>query len=442
MAPLFSRLKSAELNRRRSSRIVALMKFSALGQNLSGGSGIESLMDDLGKALSGVGPAPLMLGGGNPAYIPEMEAVWKSRMEQITADPAVLRRTLSIYDPPRGNEGVLKALADLLRKEFGWPVGPENIAVTPGGQTAFYFLFNLFGGRHADGTPGRILFPLMPEYIGYANQALEPGMFTGVQPGISHTSLHRFKYHVDFKNLSPGSDVAAMCVSRPTNPSGNLISDAELRHLADIAAQRDIPLIIDNAYGWPFPGIVFGEAKPLWTGQTVHVMSLSKFGLPGTRTAFVVAPPEVAAAVSSMMAVTGLANGNFGQAIAGPLITSGEIVRLSHEIIRPFYLRKRDAALEAIARFFPEDAPYALHESEGALFLWLWLDGAKKTSRELYEILKKRGVLIVPGDYFFFGLPDEGWRHRWECLRISFAMSDADVRAGLKIIGEEVAQAF
>ena len=442
MRPPSSRLKSQRLNRRPSSRIVARMKFSALGQNLSGGSGIESLMDDLGKALSGVGPAPLMLGGGNPAHIPEMESVWKARMEQITADPAVLRRTLAIYDPPRGNAGVLESLAGLLRKEFGWPVGPENIAVTPGGQTAFYFLFNLFGGCRADGTPGRILFPLMPEYIGYANQALEPGMFAGVQPGISRTSPHRFKYHVDFKNLDPGVDIAAMCVSRPTNPSGNLISDAELRHLADIAAQRDIPLIIDNAYGWPFPGIVFGEAKPLWTGQTVHVMSLSKFGLPGTRTAFVVAPPEVAAAVSSMMAVTGLANGNFGQAIAGPLIASGEIVRLSREIIRPFYLRKRNAALEAIAEFFPADAPYALHESEGALFLWLWLDGAKKTSRELYEILKKRGVLIVPGDYFFFGLPDEDWRHRRECLRISFAMSDADVRAGLKIIGEEVAQAF
>jgi valine--pyruvate aminotransferase len=155
-----------------------------------------------------------------------------------------------------------------------------------------------------------------------------------------------------------------------------------------------------------------------------------------------VASPEVAAAVSSMMAVTGLANGNFGQAIAGPLIASGEIVRLSRDIIRPFYLKKRDAALEAIEEFFPADAPYALHESEGALFLWLWLDGAKKTSREIYETLKKRGVLVVPGDYFFFGLPDEDWRHRQECLRISFAMSDADVRAGLKIIGEEVASAF
>ncbi|MEI8293530.1 MAG: valine--pyruvate transaminase [bacterium] len=418
------------------------MNFSVLGDQLSGGSGIERLMDDLGKALSGVGPAPLMLGGGNPAHIPGMEAVWRDRMEKILADPAVLRRTLAIYDPPRGNAGVLEALAGLLRQEFGWPVGPENIAVTPGGQTAFFFLFNLFGGRRADGSAGRILFPLMPEYIGYANQALEPGTLVGLQPGISRTSTHLFKYHVDFQNLNPGSDVVALCVSRPTNPSGNLIPDLELRRLADMAAQREIPLLIDNAYGWPFPGIVFGEAKPMWTKNTVHVMSLSKFGLPGTRTAFVVAEPRVAAAVSSMMAVTGLANGNFGQAIAGPLIASGEVVRLSRELIRPFYIRKRDSALEAIAEFFPSDAPYALHESEGALFLWLWLEGAKKTSLELYETLKQRGVLVVPGDYFFFGLPDDDWRHRKECLRISFAMKDGDVRAGLKIIGEEIAKAF
>ncbi len=416
------------------------MKFSARGDLLSGGSGIEHLMDDLGHALSGAGPAPLMLGGGNPAHIPEMEKIWKSRMEEIVSDPATLRRTLAIYDPPRGNPGVLEALAALLRQEFGWPVGPENIAVTPGGQTAFFFLFNLFGGRRPDGSDGKILFPLMPEYIGYANQALEAGMFTSQRPKIERTGRHRFKYHLDFDRLSPGPEVSALCVSRPTNPSGNVISDAELNRLAGVAADRGIPLIIDNAYGWPFPGIVFGEASPLWTDETVHVMSLSKFGLPGTRTAFVVGPPKIASAISSMMAVTGLANGNFGQAIAGPLIASGEITRLSREIIRPFYLGKRDAALEAVDEFFPDDVPYAFHESEGALFLWLWVENSRASSRQLYEALKQRGVLVVPGEYFFFGEADDGWRHRHECLRISFAMSNDDVRAGLRLIGEEIAK--
>lgn len=418
------------------------MKFSAFGQRASEGSGIENLMDDLGKALSGSGPAPLMLGGGNPAHIPEMEAVWNKRLREILEDPSTLRRTLAIYDPPRGNAAAIAALAELLRTELGWAVGPENIAVTPGGQTAFHFLFNLFGGTRSDGSFGRILFPLMPEYIGYANQALEPGIFTSKRPGITRSASHRFKYHVDFSNLNPSPDIGALCVSRPTNPSGNLISDSELRHLERLAAERNIPLIIDNAYGWPFPGIVFGEAAPLWTLHTIHVMSLSKLGLPGTRTAFVVAPPEVAAAVSSMMAVTGLANGNFGQAIAGPLFAGGEITRLSREIIQPFYRRKRDAALEAVAEYFPADTPYALHESEGALFLWLWLENSKKTSRELYRSLKERGVLVVPGEYFFFGDTGDDWRHRHECLRISFAMDDRDVREGLRLIGSEIAGAW
>ena len=414
------------------------MTFSALGNRLAGGSGIENLMHDLGHALAATdSPAPHMLGGGNPAHIPAMEAVWTERMREILADPATLRRTLSIYDPPRGNSSCLASLAALLRSELGWPVGPENIAVTPGGQTAFFFLFNLFGGRAEDGSPGKILFPLMPEYIGYANQALDPASFISLRPRIEVTGRHRFKYHIDFANLNPGPNIRALCVSRPTNPSGNLLSDAALSRLESFAAAQDIPLIIDNAYGWPFPGIVFGDARPLWTDHTIHVMSLSKFGLPGTRTAFVVGPPEIASAISSMTAVTGLANGNFGQAIAGPLIASHEITRLSKEVVQPYYLSKRNNALAAIEEFFPDDASYSLHESEGAMFLWLWLKDSPRTSREIYQRLKSRGVLVVPGEYFFFGLPDDGWTHRHECLRISFAMADEEVRAGLKIIASE-----
>jgi valine--pyruvate aminotransferase len=350
----------------------------------------------------------------------------------------VLRRTLAIYDPPRGNAGCLEALAELLRKQFGWSVSPENIAVTPGGQTAFFQLFNLFAGEMQNGTKGRVLFPLMPEYIGYADQSLEKDAFTALKPLIKITAPHRFKYGIDFDNLRVTPDIRALCVSRPTNPSGNVITDAEMKRLAELAAQHDIPLIIDNAYGWPFPGILFKEVSLLWTEHTIHVMSLSKFGLPGTRTAFVVGPPEVAAAVASMTAVTGLANGNFGQAIAGPLISNGEITRLSKEIIKPFYLAKRDKALGAIAEFFPEDAPYSIHESEGAMFLWLWVRDSKRTSKEIYQALKKRGVLVVPGEYFFFGLEDQEWPHRHECLRLSFAMDDNDVREGIRIIADEL----
>jgi len=224
-----------------------------------------------------------------------MGKVWAGGMGEIISDPSVLRRTLAIYDPPRGNQGCLEALAGLLRREFGWPVGPENIAVTPGGQTAFFQLFNLFSGGMKDGGKGRILFPLMPEYIGYADQALTPESFTALKPRIEITGPHRFKYGIDFDNLHVTPDIRALCVSRPTNPSGNVITDGEMKRLAELAAKHDIPLLVDNAYGWPFPGILFQDlskaVSPLWTDQTIHVMSLSTFGLPGTRPAVVVGPP-------------------------------------------------------------------------------------------------------------------------------------------------------
>ena len=71
------------------------MTFSALGHRLSGGSGIENLMRDLGHALAATGsPAPHMLGGGNPAHIPEVEAVWRRRLGEILDTPGAMESML------------------------------------------------------------------------------------------------------------------------------------------------------------------------------------------------------------------------------------------------------------------------------------------------------------------------------------------------------------
>ena len=40
------------------------------------------------------------------------------------------------------------------------------------------------------------------------------------------------------------------------------MTDEEIGHLADLAAEHHIPLIIDNAYGAPFPNILFTDVKP------------------------------------------------------------------------------------------------------------------------------------------------------------------------------------
>ena len=80
---------------------------------------------------------------------------------------------------------------------------------------------------------------------------------------------------------------------------------------------------------------------------------------------------------------------------------------------------------------------FFIHKAEGALFLWLWLPGLSISSEALYARLKKRGVLVLSGHYFFPGLQEE-WRHKDECLRITYSMNDDVVSAGIKLIAEEV----
>ena len=82
-----------------------------------------------------------------------------------------------------------------------------------------------------------------------------------------------------------------------------------------------------------------------------------------------------------------------------------------------------------------------IHKPEGAFFLWLWFRGLPITSQQLYRRLKARGVIVVPGEYFFPGLAEE-WPHKYECLRMNYTSPEADVREGIRIIAEEARRAY
>ncbi len=380
------------------------------------------------------------MGGGNPGRIPEAEATFKKRLEAVLQDPQQLHSLMGIYQSPQGDKLFLNQIASLLRKEFGWDVSERNIAISNGSQPAFFILYNMLAGTMPDGTHRSIHLPLAPEYIGYTDIGLSEQFFTATRPEIELLDEQMFKYHVDFSKLQITQQTAAMCVSRPTNPTGNVLTDNEVEHLDEIAQAADIPLIIDGAYGLPFPGILFNEAKPHWNQNTVLVLSLSKLGLPGVRTGIVVAREEIIQAFSNANTVVSLACGNFGPTIARELFRTGEILSLSRNLVKPFYQERATQAVKWFRESFG-DVPYRIHKPEGAIFLWLWFDGLPITSQELYERLKLRGVLVVPGHNFFPGM-DEGWRHQQECIRVSYAQDEDTVRKGIALIAEEVAKAY
>lgn len=435
---ILSRGDFSDKKERKPDSSSVIWELSKFGKNLCEGSGIGELMDDLGEALAGEGEVK-MLGGGQPAHVPEVDAMWRKRMEEIMAEPGRFEKTLGNYDVPAGNESFREALAVLFQKEFGWEVTAENFAVTMGGQTAFFFLFNALAGRFEDGSRKKVMLPLLPEYIGYANQSVGSNFFEAIPARIEKTGEHEFKYRVDFDAIDPGDDIAAICVSRPTNPSGNVLTDGEIEKLRVIARNNGIPLIVDNAYGAPFPNVIFSEVTPVWDDGMILTLSLSKIGLPGTRTGIVVASKEVCRQVSSMTSIVGLANTNLGQEILRPLVESGEILKLSKGVVRPFYEKRSQQARELFSRELNDSVPYFIHRSEGALFLWLWFEDLPISAKELYQRLKGRGVLVVPSEYFFFGLPENiDWKHTRECLRVSYTMDEETVETGIKIIADEV----
>jgi valine--pyruvate aminotransferase len=418
--------------------------FSSLGNKLSARCGILELMDDLGQAMT-TDPTMRMLGGGNPAHIPAMQAIWRERMIEMLADGGAYDRMLGNYDPPRGNPHFLQALAEFLQAECGWNVRPENLAVTPGGQTALFMLFNLLGGTAASGEKKRVLMPLVPEYIGYENQGCAEDFFIACRPLIETLPDNIFKYRVDFDAVDNAlkQGVAAMCVSRPTNPSGNVLSDEEVQRLSEMAREHGVPFIIDGAYGLPFPGAIFTDATPQWNESMVLTLSLSKLGLPGTRTGIVVASPEIAASIAAMTAVIGLANTNMGQQLTLPLLRDRSLGTLSREVIRPFYIERSQQSLDVLhSAFRKAEVPYAVHRSEGAFFLWLWLPKLAIPTRELYQKLKARKVLVVPGEYFFYGLGKDGatWDHQRQCLRLTYSQAPEIVREGIEIIADEASK--
>lgn len=411
------------------------MKFSKFASRFSSQSGIVQLMDDLGNAMSGDSDM-LMLGGGNPSHIPGVQQYFRDSLHRLIDNPTLFSHAVGNYELPQGNQQFINAIVDMMNKQYQWGIKSENVALTIGSQSAFFFLFNMLAGEDEEGSHNQVLLPMTPEYIGYSDVGLTDDLFYSYRPLIEKQDDHFFKYHVNFDEMVVRDNTAAICVSRPTNPTGNVLSDEEVSKLLTLAEAKDIPFIIDNAYGEPFPNIIFTETNPVWNKNIIYCMSLSKVGMPGTRTGIVIADEPVIHMIRNMNAVINLATANFGAMIASDLIRSGEILRLSELQIKPYYHAKVTHAVDLIKREF-NGLDYYIHQPEGAIFLWLWFPHLPITADELYERLKLKGVLVISGSNFFPGLAEE-WEHKQQCIRITYSMDEKVVEQGISIIAKEL----
>ena len=150
---------------------------------------------------------------------------------------------------------------------------------------------------------------------------------------------------------------------------------------------------------------------------------------------------EVVEALGNINAIAALASGSMGQALAEDLLRSGELVELAQNAVKPFYDGKRREVISFINEFF-EGTEYHYHAIEGSIFCFLYLPSLKIPTIEFYSRLKEKGVITVPGEYFFFGHEDQkkGLKyphpHYDRTLRINYSADSETVREGIRIMSE------
>ncbi|EMO78343.1 hypothetical protein LEP1GSC127_2063 [Leptospira kirschneri str. 200801925] len=115
------------------------MQYSIFGRKFLKQTGIGQLMDD----LSNPPPGSCLLGGGSPAFIPELIEVWREIVSKQIQSGS-MDKILGGYESPSGILELRETIASILSDESGTKISKDQIAITNGSQNAFYFLLNFF----------------------------------------------------------------------------------------------------------------------------------------------------------------------------------------------------------------------------------------------------------------------------------------------------------
>lgn len=412
-----------------------------IGDKMSTLSGVRMINKDTMDALRAEDADEWVnLGGGNPVVLPEAEKMWRRYARELVEGPD-FGDVVCRYGASQGYEPLVEAVVDLFNSRYGWGITGRNVLIAPGSQTLLFFALNSFGGRDAGGRMRRVVLPLNPEYTGYGGTMLTAGILKAYKPHLDVLEPHRFKYRPDFGELEIDEAVGAVLFSRPSNPTGNVLTDSEAQRVVDLATASEVPVLIDSAYAVPFPNLVFTEMTPIFGENVIHLISFSKAGLPGERIGIAIGNEHLLSRLEPFQANANIHSSRFGQAIAAKAIRSGELVRLSETVIKPHYERKLALLETAFDREMAEEIPWYLHAGDGAMFAWLWLDELPVSDVELYQRLKQQRVIVVPGSFFFPGL-DEPWPHKRRCLRISLTATEEEIERGVSAIALVIERAY
>ena len=182
------------------------------------------------------------------AYWKEIETL--ARLAIDSTDEAREKAVIG-YGDPQGDDFARETMATAMSEWYETPVKANNVLFTVGGAGALRVIFETFNLLYQDIPKYRVITPF-PHYTLYADNRhrLHP-IDVMKEPGYQLTA-RSIQESIISANTLAEKDMGypkAILICNPSNPLGTIISEAELRRIADVLRQYpDLHIVLDEAY--------------------------------------------------------------------------------------------------------------------------------------------------------------------------------------------------
>lgn len=334
------------------------------------------------------------------------------------------------YTAARGTVELREAIcAASAKRRAGVTYSPSEVVVSVGAK---HTLFNLALALYDPGD--EILIPA-PYWVSYPEQA----RLAEAAPVILETTEDQgFRLTPEALRAAITPKTKALVLCSPSNPTGAAYTGEQLRALADVAAEHEFWIIVDEIYGQ----LVYGgfeqksivEVAPELRDRIIIVDGVSKtFAMTGWRIGWMFAPEYVTKACEKIQSQATTNPSSIAQSAATAALTGPwepmEEMRKAFESRRSIIIDGLNA-IDGISCRLPEGAFYAFANVKELL----GRQGGGKTLKTDLDVagylLEEARCAVVPGTAF--GAPG--------FLRISYAASNEMIREGLSRIGDAVAK--
>lgn len=316
------------------------------------------------------------------------------------------------YAPMAGLHSLREAIADKVAKLYGHAYHPaDEVTVVASASEG------LFASVTALVHPGDEVIIFEPAFDSYAPMIELQG--ATVVPIQLAPPTFAIPWQEVAAKITPRTRM--ILLNSPHNPTGMVLSDADIVELKRLTANTDIVILSDEVYEHVvFDGAIHHSMSrhPELAERSIVVASFGKtFHITGWRVGYCLAPVALMDEIRKVhQFAVFAADTPMQHALANIMLTPSHYLGLS-----AFYQEKRDLLIDALA-----ESRLQLLPSAGSFFVLASYAGISDASDSEFVqmLIKEHKVATIPVSAFY----RDGTDHK--LIRLSFAKDDATLRAG------------